>query len=69
MLWWKTAVLKSFDTPGIRVKDDSDTTRLAMEQMGDADTIVLVVRATHAQTELSELIQSLLLKGKRQLWC
>ncbi|AET60607.1 hypothetical protein HPL003_19335 [Paenibacillus terrae HPL-003] len=51
------------------MKDDSDTTRLAMEQMGDADTIVLVVRATHAQTELSELIQSLLLKGKRQLWC
>ncbi|NJN94442.1 MAG: ferrous iron transporter B [Anaerolineales bacterium] len=43
------------DTPGIRIKEDSETTRLALRQIDQADTIVLVVRGTHAKAEIETL--------------
>ena len=44
------------DTPGIRVADDSDTTRLALTQIDHADTILLVARGTHARDEVETLL-------------
>ncbi|HMQ56347.1 MAG TPA: 50S ribosome-binding GTPase, partial [Anaerolineae bacterium] len=43
------------DTPGIRVKEDSESTRLALRQIDQADTVVLVVRGTHAKAEIETL--------------
>jgi ferrous iron transport protein B len=47
------------DTPGIRVQGDSETTRLALRQVGTADTVVLVVRGTHLQQEVTVLVDQL----------
>lgn len=47
------------DTPGIRLSDDSLTSRLALEQLNAADTVLLVVRGTHAQVELAALFREL----------
>ncbi|HMN29529.1 MAG TPA: FeoB small GTPase domain-containing protein, partial [Caldilineaceae bacterium] len=47
------------DTPGIRSQDDTLTTRLALAQTGVADTLVLVVRGTHAGQEIGTLLQAL----------
>jgi ferrous iron transport protein B len=47
------------DTTGIRVQDDSETTRLALRQVGAADTILLVVRGTHLQQEVTTLVDQL----------
>ncbi len=47
------------DTPGIRLSDDSLTSRLALEQLTTADAVLLVVRGTHAQTELVALLREL----------
>lgn len=47
------------DTPGIRVQDDSETTRLALRQVSTADTVVLVVRGTHLQQEVTALVDQL----------
>ncbi len=44
------------DTPGIRLEDDNLTTRLALGALRAADTVLLVVRATHARTELERLL-------------
>ncbi|MEM8857925.1 MAG: nucleoside recognition domain-containing protein [Chloroflexota bacterium] len=44
------------DTPGIRVADDSETTRLALTQIEQADTILLVARGTHARDEVETLL-------------
>jgi len=44
------------DTPGIRLRSDSEATRLALEQARSADVLLLVVRGTHAQTELEQLL-------------
>ncbi|MEM7111176.1 MAG: nucleoside recognition domain-containing protein [Chloroflexota bacterium] len=44
------------DTPGIRAADDSDTTRLALAQIEQADTILLVARGTHARQEVETLL-------------
>ncbi len=43
------------DTPGIRIKEDSESTRLALRQINQADTVVLVVRGTHAKAEIDTL--------------
>lgn len=43
------------DTPGIRIKEDSVSTRLALRQIDRADTVVLVVRGTHAKAEIETL--------------
>lgn len=47
------------DTPGIRVRSDSTTTRLALHQLAQADSVMLVVRATDAWRELQVLLEAL----------
>jgi len=47
------------DTPGIRVQSDSATTRLALAEADAADVLLLVVRGTHAQSELESLLREL----------
>ena len=39
------------DTPGIRVRSDSETTRLALAALDGRDGIVMILRATHAGEE------------------
>lgn len=55
------------DTPGIRLQDDSQTTMAALDQLSEGDTVILVVRATHAGLELPLLIEALELKHKKVL--
>lgn len=47
------------DTPGIRVRSDSATTTLALEQLSNADRLILVVRSTDAWRELQTLLDAL----------
>jgi ferrous iron transport protein B len=63
----KSAKLEIVDTPGIRLRDDSDTTRLALRQLQAADIAILVVRATHAKVETESLLSELAedLKGRK----
>jgi Fe2+ transport system protein B len=61
---WYTG-LEVADLPGIRLKDDSRTTQEALDAIHDADLILLVVRATHAATELPLLLQNVDLKDKK----
>ncbi|MEK3720750.1 nucleoside recognition domain-containing protein [Paenibacillus sp. FSL H8-0034] len=62
-----SAELELTDLPGIRLKDDSATTKLALEQLYEADTVVLVVRGTHAQVELPLLLDAVNLHSKKTL--
>ena len=43
------------DTPGIRVRSDSETTRLALGALDRRDGIVMILRATHAREEWEAL--------------
>lgn len=43
------------DTPGIRVRSDSETTRLALDALDGRDGIVMILRATHAGEEWEAL--------------
>ncbi|MBB6023773.1 small GTP-binding protein [Paenibacillus sp. JGP012] len=52
------------DTPGIRLKDDSITTMLALHQLAEADTVVLVIRATSVKKDLPFLLDMLDLTGR-----
>lgn len=47
------------DTPGIRLTTDTETTRLALQTLRSADRIILVVRGTHAQSELDSVLSNL----------
>lgn len=53
------------DTPGIRVRDDSQTTQQALAEMQKADVVLLVARGTHAVSEVETLLRELDLHGKR----
>lgn len=64
-----SAELELTDLPGIRLKDDSATTKLALEQLYEADTVVLVVRGTHAQVELPLLLDAVNLHSKKHCCC
>ncbi len=44
------------DTPGILYRSDTATTRSALAQLQQGDTIVLVVKATHADEDLADLL-------------
>ena len=44
------------DTPGIRLRDDSFTTQLALHNMGQGGRVLLVVRGTHAKREIEDLL-------------
>ncbi|MEM1370335.1 MAG: nucleoside recognition domain-containing protein, partial [Cyanobacteria bacterium P01_H01_bin.15] len=53
------------DTPGILLRSDTRTTRIALEQLQDHDTVLLVVKATHVNEDLADLLP--LVAGKRGL--
>ncbi|MBM4247292.1 MAG: ferrous iron transporter B [Deltaproteobacteria bacterium] len=43
------------DTPGVRLRVDGVATRLALAQVGAAETVLVVVRGTHLASELAAL--------------
>jgi len=47
------------DTPGMRLKADTETTRLALEKVHASDTILLVVRGTNLQQEIEGLLREM----------
>ncbi|MFM7447604.1 MAG: nucleoside recognition domain-containing protein [Leptolyngbyaceae cyanobacterium] len=53
------------DTPGILYRSDTATTRVALEQLQSHDTVLLVVKATHVDEDLADLLP--LVAGKRGL--
>ncbi len=44
------------DTPGIRLNEDTVSTQLALKQLNQTDTVMLVIRGTHAKTEIETLL-------------
>ncbi|HVW27878.1 MAG TPA: nucleoside recognition domain-containing protein [Polyangiaceae bacterium] len=54
------------DTPGIRLEGDSATTMLALETLGVADAVMLVVRAPYLTDETRALLRTVRL-GRRRL--
>ncbi len=50
------------DLPGLRLQDDAQTTRMALEALDESDALLLVVRATHLAHEL-ETLSGLLAKA------
>jgi len=44
------------DAPGILRKSDSETTRLALDARAGADTVLVVVQATHLDDDLADLL-------------
>jgi Fe2+ transport system protein B len=64
---WASSDLELIDVPGIRTKDDSGTTREAMDTIRDADIVALVVRATHATIELPLLLEEVDLQNKKTM--
>ncbi|SLK14903.1 MULTISPECIES: nucleoside recognition domain-containing protein [unclassified Paenibacillus] len=48
--------LELLDTPGIRMKDDSVTTMLTLNQLAAGDTVILVIRGTDVVQELPLLL-------------
>jgi len=52
----KEADFTLIDAPGIRVRSDSETTKLALEMLNQHDGILLVLRATHAREEWETLL-------------
>lgn len=53
------------DTPGIRVRADAETTRLALGALDQGDRVALVLRATHLTRELAALLETTDLRGRR----
>ncbi len=51
------------DTPGILYRSDAATTRIALAQLSSNDTVLLVVKATHIDEDLADLLP--LVVGKR----
>ncbi|WP_373539457.1 GTPase [Chamaesiphon sp.] len=51
------------DTPGILYRSDAATTRIALAQLEFHDTVLLVVKATHVDEDLADLLP--LVAGKR----
>lgn len=50
------SALEVVDTPGVQEADDSVTTRLALQALGRADVVGLVVRASSLQGDLATLL-------------
>ncbi|MEM7342804.1 MAG: nucleoside recognition domain-containing protein [Chloroflexota bacterium] len=44
------------DTPGIRLNEDTVATQLALQQLSQTDTVMLVARGTHAKAEIETLL-------------
>ncbi len=53
------------DTPGIRARSDSETTRMALEAARDSDTILLVARGTDIESEVTGLLGEATPEGHR----
>ena len=53
------------DTPGVRLKADTETTRLALEKIHGSDTVLLVVRGTNLQQEMEGLLGEINASTKR----
>ncbi len=53
------------DTPGIRLRDDAETTQTALATVGRADVVLLVARGTHAVSEVETLLKELDLQQNR----
>lgn len=53
------------DTPGIRVRGDAETTRMALGTAAEADVVLMVARGTHGVSEVETLLKELDLRGKR----
>jgi len=51
------------DTPGILRSSDTETTRLAFEALDENDVVLLVVKATHLDDDLADMLS--LVQGKR----
>ncbi|MGK7944302.1 MAG: nucleoside recognition domain-containing protein [Microcystaceae cyanobacterium] len=51
------------DTPGILYRSDTATTQVALEQLENHDKVLLVVKATHVDQDLTELLP--LVEGKQ----
>jgi ferrous iron transport protein B len=51
------------DTPGILYRSDAATTQIALAQLEFHDTVLLVVKATHVDEDLADLLP--LVAGKR----
>jgi len=51
------------DTPGILRSSDTETTRLAFEALDENDVVLLVVKATHLDDDLADMLP--LVQGKR----
>lgn len=51
------------DTPGILRQSDSETTRLALDELQSSDTVLLVAQATHLDDDLADMLP--LAAGKR----
>lgn len=49
--------LALIDTPGVRLRSDSETTRLAIDAATRADVLLLVARATRLRSDLEHLLQ------------
>ena len=47
------------DTPGMRLKADTETTRLALEKVRGGDVVLLVVRGTNLQQEIEGLLHEI----------
>jgi len=53
---FSTPNLDIIDTPGILLKSDTETTRLAIEEARGADLLLVVVKATHIDRSLASLL-------------
>ncbi len=60
---YRRSGIEFIDTPGILLKSDTETTRLALAESRDQDTVILVVSATSLDEDLSEMLP--LVHGKR----
>lgn len=53
------------DTPGIRFKDDSMTTKLTLEEIKFLEEVIIVVKSPHLKNDLLLLEEQLHLRGKK----
>lgn len=60
---YDTPEISFVDTPGIQRHSDSETTAAALEQLVQRDVVMLVIQATHIDSDLKDLLP--LVQGKR----
>ncbi|MCH7736177.1 MAG: 50S ribosome-binding GTPase [Chloroflexi bacterium] len=56
-----------WDTPGIRLSADTETTQAALAKLENADVVAVVVQATNSMTQMNHLLDGLQLVGRRAL--